>query len=97
MSSISVAVDQGGTRGVAGLHQRGFGGDRDRLGQLTDFERDRSQRDALGGAQHDALLLVGFESLHAHGQVVGAGEEIGELEGAVSPSDRFASLVRAGF
>ena len=50
----------------------------------ADLERNLAQRDALGRAEDDALLLVGLEPLHGDGEVVRAGQQVGEEERAVS-------------
>ena len=45
--------DDAGALAAQRLDARRFGGDRDRLGELADLERDGPQRDALVRRQHD--------------------------------------------
>ena len=66
-----------------------LGGDRDDFGQAANLEGNRAERQALGGAEHDALLFVWLEPLHRHAQIERAGEEVGDDEDAIRAGDRF--------
>ena len=46
------------------------------FGQAANLEGDGAQRQALGGAEDDALLFVGLEPLDRHGEIERAGEEV---------------------
>ena len=52
------------------------GSDRYHFRQPADLERDGTERQTLGGAQHDALLLVGLEALDGDGQVERSSQEV---------------------
>ena len=94
MSSIVVARDQPGPRAVRGLHLHRLGLHGDGLRQAADVERDRAQRHAFRRAEDDALLLVGLESLHGHGQVERARQQVGKDEARRRVRSRFRASGR---
>ena len=88
--------DRAGALAAERLDARRFGRHRDRLVQRADLERDRPERDALVGRQHDVALHVGLEPVQGDRDLVASGQQVGHREEAVRIRGHRPARLRAG-
>ena len=95
MSSIWLAVIVAERSPLVVWTSHRLGGHRHDFRQAANLEGNGAERQTLGGAEHDPLLLVGLEPLHRHGEIERSGEEVRDDERTVRAGDRFAYEVGA--
>ena len=91
--SICVAVMSAAVLGLRGVDVRAACLDGDRLADAADLERQRSDRQALAGAEDDVLALERAEALRATSARVHARLQVGDLEVPLRVADRDARFV----
>jgi len=64
------------------LDARRFGGHLHGLCEVAQFERHRTQRHSFGRGEGDVILPVFLESGETDGQVIGAGQQVGDDAGS---------------